>query len=286
MQDQIKAFRDYYQDTPIVGSYLKNRPLVSVIRLSGVIADNSRVRSSLSIGKLGAVIEKAFRRADAAVALVINSPGGSAAQSALIASRIRQHAEESELPVYAFVEDAAASGGYWLACAADEIYVQPVSVVGSVGVIYAGFGFQDFIGRYGIERRLHTAGEEKSFLDPFAPEREADVARLRVLQQEVHEAFVEWVKERRGDRLKGTDKSLFDGQFWTGAAALDKGVADGIGDVRAVMREKFGPDVKLTEMAPDKKFLSFLPFLSQRSSLPDDVAETLEARGLWARYGL
>lgn len=285
MQDQIKAFRDFAQDMPLIGPYVKIRPRVSVVRLSGVIADSPR-RGSLSVARLGTVIEKAFARADAAVALVINSPGGSAAQSALIADRIRQHAEESALPVYAFVEDAAASGGYWLACAADEIYAQPVSVVGSVGVIYAGFGLQDFIARHGIERRLHTAGEEKSFLDPFGPEREEDVARLRALQQDVHEAFIEWVRMRRGDRLRGADRSLFDGRFWTGAAALESGVVDGLGDVRAVMRERFGPDVRLAEMAPERKFPFLSSVLPSAASLPDDLAGAMAARALWARYGL
>ncbi len=273
---------------PVIGKFLKRGPKIPVIRLSGVIADTVTKRGGLSYERTKRIIEKAFALGKApAVAVVINSPGGTPAQSQLIASLIRQLADEKEITVYAFVEDVAASGGYWLACAADHIYVQETSIVGSIGVISTSFGLEDFIDRHGIKRRLYTSGREKSMLDPFVAEKPADVARLKEIQMQIHAHFITWVKERRGGKLEGTDEELFEGRFWTGSAALEMGIADEIGDVRSVMREKYGDDIRLIDFSPDKKF-QFLPRLPgvKTETLVDDVIAGVEDRALWGRFGL
>ncbi len=269
---------------PLVGRFFEKRPKVAVLRLAGVIADSSMRRQGLSHQKFSKLIDKAFDKADKAVALVINSPGGAPAQSSLIASHIRRRAEETELPVYAFVEDVAASGGYWLACAADEIYAQETSIVGSIGVISSGFGFEDFIERYGIKRRVHTAGKNKSFLDPFVPEKESDVKRLLALQKDMHKAFVAWVKDRRGKRLKGTDKVLFDGEFWLAGAAMEKGLIDDVGDLHSVMQDKFGEKVNLIPLSAEKKLS--IPFITSKIEGLEAALDTLDNRSVWSRYGL
>src|SRR5229473_645427 len=207
---------------------LRRRPAVPVVRLSGVIAAGGMLGSrGLSIESVAPLLARAFSlRGAKAVALALNSPGGSPVQSALIAQRIRLLAAEKKLPVIAFVEDVAASGGYWLACAADEIIADPASIVGSIGVVSASFGFQDLIARIGVERRVHTSGERKAMLDPFRPEDPNDVERLKALQTEIHGDFKTWVRERRGLRLKGSDDTLFSGEFWTGRRALEFGLID------------------------------------------------------------
>ena len=209
---------------------LRHPPLVvPVLRLTGVIGHHTGLRQSLTLGALAGAIERAFHSPRTkAVALAVNSPGGSAVQSALIAGRIRQLAEEKNKPVYAFVEDVAASGGYWLACAADEIYADPSSIVGSIGVVSAGFGFDDFIQRYGVERRVHTSGRRKMILDPFQPERPDDVQKLKSIQHDIHQVFKAQVRARRGNRLKGSEDELFEGEFWTGDKALELGLVDGL----------------------------------------------------------
>lgn len=261
-------------------------PVVPVIRLQGVIMPAGRIgRGGLSLSGLAGVIDAAFRvRKAKAVALVINSPGGSPVQSALIAGRIRQLAAEKQRPVYAFAEDACASGGYWLALAADEIYANPASIVGSIGVISAGFGFQDLIARIGVERRVFTAGTHKSFLDPFQPAREEDVQRLLSLQAELHAQFVAEVEARRGARLRGDRQDLFSGAFWTGAGALERGLVDGLGDIRSVLRGRFGDRVRLPVFQPRGG-----GWLQRRLGLAqavDQVADRLDERALWSRYGL
>ena len=278
---------------PVVGPMLEPRDKVAVIRFAGVIADASISRKGISYHRYAKAIDKAFDKGGVkAVALVINSPGGSAAQTSLIANHIRQRAEEKELPVFAFVEDVAASGGYWLACAADEIYAQESSIVGSIGVISASFGFEDFIEKHGIHRRLHTSGESKSFLDPFSPEKKEDVTRLKTIQEDIHEAFKSWVSERRGDVLNGSEKALFDGSFWTAGLAQERGLINGIGDLRSVMRTRFGDEVKFADIAPDKALSLPVPFLGKAQqtvmahSLADDALDALETRAIWARYGL
>ena len=216
-------------------------PTVAVIRLQGTIGAG---RGGLTDAALAPVIERAFRRKKpAAVALVINSPGGSPVQSSLIAARIRRLADERDIPVHAFVEDMAASGGYWLACAADQIWADESSVLGSIGVITAGFGLQDFIARHGIERRVHTAGRSKSTLDPFRPEKPEDVERLRAILEPIHAAFKDHVRNRRGTRL--ADADLFTGEFWAGKRAVELGLADGIAHLVPKMKATFGDKVRL-----------------------------------------
>ena len=273
---------------PLIGPMLHSGPRVPVIRLSGIISDMAR-RPSISYARYAKLIEKAFsKKGVVAVALAINSPGGAAAQSALIAGLIRQLAEEREVPVYAFVEDVAASGGYWLACAADHIYAQDVSIVGSVGVIAASFGFEDFIERHGVHRRLHTSGDQKSFLDPFKPEQPEDVERLKAMQSDIHESFIDWVKDRRGAKLNGDHSQLFEGQFWTAREAKRNGFIDDIGDVRSIMRQRFGDDVRLIPMEPEKKLPFPLSMLKAGGdfNLSDDLIDTLESRAVRGRFGL
>ena len=231
--------------------WIKNRlsrsPVVPVVRLSGVIASGGGPLSgrSLSAESVAPLLKRAFdMRGAKAVALAINSPGGSPVQSALIAQRIRLHAREKGLPVSAFVEDVAASGGYWLACAADEIVVDPSSIVGSIGVISAGFGFQDLIARFGVERRVHTSGERKAMLDPFRPENPDDVERLKRLQAEIHDGFKDWVRQRRGRLLKADETTLFTGEFWTGKRGLELGLADGLGELRTTLQARYGAKVR------------------------------------------
>jgi len=260
--------------------FVAKDPSVAVISLSGIIAASAR-GGTLSDGALAPAIERAFGRGKpAAVALVLNSPGGSPAQSSLIAARIRRLAEEKKIPVHAFVEDVAASGGYWLACAADDIWVDPNSIVGSIGVISAGFGFTDAIARIGVERRLHTAGRDKSLLDPFLPENPADVARLRALQDQIHASFIAHVKARRGDRLS-TSEDLFSGQFWAGQRAVDLGLADGLAHVVPKLKALYGDKVRLRRYGPKRGL-----FQRFGASLTAELTAGIEDRALWSRYGL
>lgn len=280
---------------PIVGRLFDKRPRVAVLRLSGVItAAAGGFRRALDIGSLAPLIRRAFAVPRlSAVALVINSPGGSPAQSSLIAGRIRALSEEKEVPIFAFVEDVAASGGYWLACAADEIYADANSIVGSIGVISAGFGFQNLIARYGIERRVHTTGRRKSMLDPFRPEQPEDVLRLQALQADIHKSFVDHVRARRGVRLKADDETLFSGEFWTAGPALELGLVDGLGDARTVLRRKFGEDVQIVDVEPRRGWLRSR-FGMAAAPLPslwaDDLAAgflaAVEERAVWSRFGL
>ena len=254
-------------------------PVVAVVRLHGVIMAGGMSRRTLDAAAVGPALERAFGLDRlVAVALQINSPGGSAVQSALIAERVREHADASGMPVIAFCEDVAASGGYWLACAGDEIYADESSLVGSVGVISAGFGLQELIERIGVERRVHTAGEHKAKLDPFAPEDAEDVAWLRGVQDEIHEAFKRMVIERRGDRLRGSHDELFDGQVWTGRPAVELGVIDGVASLRPHMRERFGSDVIFTPVGQRRSPLARLGL--------ESLLDAAQARAAWARYGL
>jgi len=271
----------------------KNAPRVAVLRLDGAIGPStSRLRGTmLNIHAQAARIERAFKiRKLSAVALVVNSPGGSAVQSALIASRIRALAEENDVPVFAFAEDAAASGGYWLACAGDEIYVNEASIVGSIGVISSGFGFQELIARYGIERRVYAAGENKAVLDPFLPERPEDIERLKESQSAVHDNFIAYVRARRGERLHEDTPDLFTGAFWTGQKAVELGLADAIGDVRSVMREKYGNDVRLVPVAERRSFLRSVFGRTRAPAIEADLADrvltAVEERLIWSRLGL
>jgi signal peptide peptidase SppA len=266
------------------------RPVVAVLRFEGVIIPRLR-RGGVSLASHGAAIERAFRVSNlAAVAIVVNSPGGSAAQSALLFRRIREFADEKKVPVIAFAEDVAASGGYWLALAGDEIFSEETSILGSIGVISAGFGFSRLIERLGVERRLHTAGEHKSLLDPFLPENPSDVERLATLQQDIHRAFKEHVQRRRAGKIDAADGSLFNGDVLTGRMALDRGLVDGIGDVRTVMRARYGDQVRLRPFTAERRRWPFrrrLPFAARGPiAAIADFVDWIEARMLWARYGL
>lgn len=260
--------------------FVKSDPVVPVIRLSGAIAASAR-GGTLSDQMLAEPIEKAFKRGKpVAVALSINSPGGSPAQSSLIAARIRRLAEEKKIPVHAFVEDVAASGGYWLACAADDIWVDDSSIVGSIGVISASFGLHEAIGKLGIERRVHTAGKDKSMLDPFRPEREEDIERLKSLQAQIHDSFIAHVKKHRGAKLTD-DQDLFTGEFWVGQKGVDLGLADGIAHLVPKMKELYGDKVKFAPVGPKRGLLQRFG-----TSLTADITASIEDRALWARYGL
>lgn len=259
--------------------FVKSDPTVAVVRMQGTIAAGSR--GTLSDASLRTLLEKAFRKGKpAAVALEINSPGGSPVQSSLIGARIRRLADETETPVYAFVEDVAASGGYWIASAADEIYADPASILGSIGVISAGFGAHVFLQRQGIERRVYTAGKSKSMLDPFRPESEEDVARLNKLLGQLHETFINQVKTGRGAKL-ADNPDLFTGEIWVGQGAVDVGLADHIGHLVPAMKERFGDKVKF------RRYEQRRPFLSRfGAKLTDDALGAIEERAEFARYGL
>lgn len=280
--------------------WFRKSPVIPVLRLNGPIGMVTPLKPGLSLETLADPIEKAFTMsAQPAVVVVVNSPGGSPVQSSLILKRIRQWAVEKDKKVYVFCEDVAASGGYYIALAGDEIYADASSIIGSIGVISAGFGFVDAIEKLGIDRRVYTSGESKNILDPFKPEKEEDVARLQALQKDVHEVFKGVVKERRASRLKGNEDELFSGAFWSAAKSIDLGLIDGIGEVREVIRQKFGDKVRLKVVPLSKPgLLSWLKRLpsfrasrnggapSLRPSFSDEILSTLEARGLWSRFGL
>ncbi|MGB3247294.1 MAG: S49 family peptidase [Sulfitobacter sp.] len=259
--------------------FLNSRPTVAVIRLSGVIG--SQGRAALNDATLAPVIDKAFSKGKpVAVALVINSPGGSPVQSSLIGARIRRLSEEKNVPVIAFVEDVAASGGYWLAAAADEIYADPSSVVGSIGVISASFGVHEFIKQYGVERRVYTAGKSKSMLDPFRPENPEDVARLKSLLDDIHENFKDHVSGRRAGKLhEGQD--LFTGEIWLAKRASELGLIDGIGHLRPMMKDRFGDKVRFKSFDTKKGLLSRFGV-----QLVEDAVQGIEERAAFARFGL
>jgi len=291
IKDILKNLWAGFKKLPLIKKLFEKGPRVAVLRLSGIIADTNVRKKGLSYKDTAKYIDKAFDRSGLkAVMLVINSPGGSPAQTALIAGHIRQLADEKELPVYAFVEDVAASGGYWLACAADEIYGLETSILGSVGVISASFGFEDFIEKHDIHRRVHTAGGSKSFMDPFLPEKKEDLKRLEELQEDIHESFISWVKQRRGDKISAKDSELFEGQIWTTSKAIDLGMADAIGDLRSVTREKYGEDVKLIKIDPSEgSFLSGLLGMKSsraRMDIADDVLNAMKSETDWSRFGL
>lgn len=269
--------------------------VVPVVRLSGVIGAVTPLKPGMSLAGISRTLERAFATKGAkAVALVINSPGGSPVQSRQIYQRIRALSTEKKLPVLVFVEDVAASGGYMIACAGDEIFCDPSSIVGSIGVVGGTFGFTELIKKVGIERRLYTSGDHKATLDPFLPENPEDVARLKAIQREIHDTFIALVKESRGARLKGEDDYLFTGEYWAGERSVKLGLTDAIGDLRSVLRARYGDKVQTPIIAPPSGMLSGMMGRKPGagSSLPgfpgfsEDLISALETRAIWARYGL
>ncbi|MDO5648937.1 MAG: S49 family peptidase [Paracoccus sp. (in: a-proteobacteria)] len=260
---------------PVLSRLWSRHPRVVVIRLSGAIGGAGR--GGLNDAALAPVIERAFRGKPAAVALAINSPGGSPVQSSLIAARIRRLADEKDIPVHAFVEDVAASGGYWLACAADQIWCDDSSILGSIGVISAGFGFQDLIAKWGIERRVHTAGRSKSTLDPFREQNPEDVERLRHILDDIHESFKSHVRARRGARL--ADGDVFTGEFWTGRRSVELGLADGIAHLVPKMRALHGDKVRFQVLGLRQ------PFLRRMGLSADAVIDAAEQRAAFSQFG-
>ncbi len=276
---------------PLLSRLFRRTPIVPVVRLTGVIGFSTPLNPGLTLANVARTLDRAFavKRAKA-VALVINSPGGSPVQSHLIYQRIRMLAAEKRRPVIAFVEDVAASGGYMIACAADEIVADTSSIVGSIGVLSASFGFDKTIKKLGIERRVHTAGEHKMAFDPFQPEKPDEVQRLKVLQKEIHATFIGLVKKSRGKKLKGPEKTLFSGEFWVGDQALHYGLIDRIGDLKNVLRERYGKKVETPLIAPPSGWFSKKAPSIMTEFEHGDWAATLisaiEARSIWARYGL
>ncbi len=271
--------------------------VVPVVRLSGLIGAVTPLRPGMSLAGVARMLERAFSMKNAkAVALVINSPGGSPVQSRQIYLRIRQLAAEKKLPVLVFVEDVAASGGYMIACAGDEIFCDPSSIMGSIGVVGGTFGFQELIKRIGVERRLYTAGEHKGMLDPFLPENPDDVARIKAIQREIHALFIALVKQSRGPRLKGPDDVLFTGEYWAGETSVSLGLADAVGDLRSTLRARYGEKVVTPLVAPSTGLLSgllgrksagagTLASLDGFGALPDELISALESRAIWAKFG-
>jgi serine protease SohB len=270
-------------------------PVVSVVRLSGIIGSIGPFRRGLSLRGVAGQLERAFKpKRLKAVALAVSSPGGSPVQSALIFRRIRQLARKKDVPVLVFIEEVAASGGYWLACAGDEIYADENSIVGSIGVISASFGFTEAIKRLGIERRVHTAGENKAALDPFLPEDPHDITRLKAIQADVHESFKALVRSRRGKKLRAGEDQLFNGDFWTGKRAQELGLIDGLGDLRAVIMDRFGKDVRLVPVGERVGWLRRRIGMRIEREAPEmlganfaaNLVATLEERFVWSRFGL
>src|SRR5665213_416290 len=269
-------------------------PLVPVVRLTGVIGVSSPLRPGLMLSTVAKTLERAFSiRKARAVALVINSPGGSPSQSHLIFRRIRQLADEKKIPVIAFIEDVGASGGYMLACAADEIICDRFSIVGSIGVVGGSYGFPKLLDKLGVERRLYTSGDRKVMLDPFLPENPDDVKRIKALQKDIHAQFIALVKARRGSKLKGADKTLFSGEFWIAQVAIELGLADGLGELRSFLRARFGEKLRMPLISAERSFLGrkmpgvgLIDALKNRPGLADDLISALETRALWSRYGL
>ena len=294
MSDQLRNILARGRDLvrPAIPKRWRGLPTVPVVRLTGVIGFSTPLRPGLTLAGIARALDRAFAMKPNAVALAINSPGGSAVQSHLIFRRIRALADEKKLPVIAFVEDVAASGGYMIACAADEIVCDEASIVGSIGVVAASFGLEKLIQKIGVERRIYTSGEHKVMLDPFLPEKPEDIERLKSIQKEIHEDFIALVKARRGAKINSRETALFTGEFWIGAKARELGLVDAIGDLRTTLRESYGEKVKMPLIAERS-------WLGRRSAgamdlaqpfaypgLADEIVSTLEARALWARYGL
>jgi signal peptide peptidase SppA len=279
---------------PVLSDRVDRRPVVAVVKLHGVITPTPSPvsRGAINLAASESALTRAFGHDRVvAVVLAINSPGGAATQSALVADRIRGLAQRHRVPVLAFCEDVAASGGYWLACAADEIYAHPTSLVGSIGVVSAGFGMTGLLERFGVERRVHTAGDRKVRLDPFRPEQPEDVQWLAGLQADLHEQFVAWVRQRRDGKLSGDDADLFSGEVWTGSKALNLGLVDGLGTMREVLARRYS-DAHIVAVEPRRPLLARLGMAGVTAGLasPADhllaAFDVLEHRAMWSRFGL
>ena len=265
-------------------SFFKKKKIVAHIKLNGVIGNVGRFKQGLDFSGQEEIIEKAFSLKKAkAVAITINSPGGSPVQSHLIYSFIREQAKKNKLKVFVFAEDVAASGGYLIACAGDEIYANSSSIIGSIGVIYSSFGFTELIKKIGVERRVHTAGKNKSSLDPFQDEKKEDIERLKNIQLDLHKDFIDVVEQSRGSKLKKDQLELFSGEFWSGSKAKELGLVDGIGNANQILKEKFGEDVVIKKFEKSKGWLS--KKLSSSTNQMDQFANILEERSIWQRYG-
>lgn len=276
----------------------KSKQVVAVLRLDGVIGKVSQMKSGLALHAINKQLEQAFSiNKLVAVCLCVNSPGGSPSQSDLIAKRIRQLADEKKVPVYSFVEDVAASGGYWLACSGDRIYATKSSIIGSIGVISSGFGFVEAIEKLGIERRVYTEGKNKSILDPFKPAKQSDVKLIQKLQQSIHTHFIDFVKSRRGQTITQDDEIVFNGEFWTGEIALDYGLIDGISDMYNYITNKYGADVKFEYIEQKKSFMKKILKMDAQSNqetlmqhaadcLIDKIDEKLEQKLISSKYNI
>jgi signal peptide peptidase SppA len=264
----------------------RGKTMIPVVRLHGVIAAEQR-QGRLNIATVAPLLKRAFAVKSApVVAIVINSPGGSPVQSRLISKRIRDLANEHHKPVIVFVEDAAASGGYFIAVAGDEIIVDPSSIVGSIGVIMAGFGFVGALEKLGVERRVHTAGNNKSTLDPFLPEKASDIERIKQFELDIHQVFIDHVKAGRKGRLKAADDVLFTGEWWTGLRGVELGLVDAIGDLHETLRSRYGKDIDLKLIEPRRSWFGLPRLGFSASGITGDIAATIEDRAVWARLGL
>ena len=266
-------------------SFFKKKKIIPHIRLTGVIGNAGKFRQGLDFSGQEEIIRKAFSiKKSPAVAITVNSPGGSPVQSHLIYKLIREQAKENKKKVIVFAEDVAASGGYLIACAGDEIYANSSSIIGSIGVIYSSFGFTELIKKIGVERRVHTAGKNKSTLDPFQEEKKEDIERLKNIQLDLHKDFIEVVEKSRGSKLKKTEVELFSGEFWSGRKAKDLGLIDGVGDVNQILKEKFGENVVIKKFEKSKSWLS--KKLSSSNDQVDQFINLLDEKSVWQRYGL
>jgi signal peptide peptidase SppA len=290
----MNATEKWTAKLPVVGDRVDRRPVVAVVKLHGVITPtpSPMARGAINLGSMESALARAFSHDRlVAVALAVNSPGGAPTQSALVADRIRGLAAKRSVPVLAFCEDVAASGGYWLACAADEIYAHATSLVGSIGVVSSGFGMAGLLERFGVERRVHTAGDRKVRLDPFSPEQPEDVAWLTGLQDDLHGQFVAWVRERRGDKLADDAEDLFSGEVWTGTKAAELGLVDGLGTMREVLAKRYA-DAHIVAVEPRRPLLARLGMagVTARLGSPAEhllaAVDLLEQRATWSRFGL
>ncbi len=265
-------------------SFFKKKKIVAHIKLNGVIGNVGKFKQGIDFSGQEETIEKAFSLKKAKiVAITINSPGGSPVQSHLIYKFIRSQAKKNKKKVIVFAEDVAASGGYLIACSGDEIYANSSSIIGSIGVIYSSFGFTELIKKIGVERRVHTAGKNKSTLDPFLDEKAEDIERLKTIQLDLHKDFIKVVEESRGSKLNKTDIELFSGEFWSGSKAKELGLIDGVGNANEVLKEKFGENVVIKKFEKSKGWLG--KKLSSSSNQIDQLVNILDERSIWQRYG-